>query len=230
MMIAHYSIQDLPKEERPRERLLRRGSESVSTAELIAILLGSGLKGKSVIALANELVSSFGCLRKLSEATVEELCQVKGIGQAKAIQLKACFTLGTRLSQQKQCAKYRIDNPVHAYNLVKEEMETEKREVFAIIMIDVKGYVINHEIISIGTLSNALIHPREVFYPAIRHKAMSIVLAHNHPSGDPTPSPQDLEITATLIEVGKLIGIHVNDHIIIGDSTYVSLRQKGLVF
>lgn len=230
MMIAHYSIQDLPKEERPRERLLRRGSESVSTAELIAILLGSGLKGKSVIALANELVSSFGCLRKLSEATVEELCQVKGIGQAKAIQLKACFTLGTRLSQQKQCAKYRIDNPVHAYNLVKEEMEREKREVFAIIMIDVKGYVINHEIISIGTLSNALIHPREVFYPAIRHKAMSIVLAHNHPSGDPTPSPQDLEITATLIEVGKLIGIHVNDHIIIGDSTYVSLRQKGLVF
>jgi DNA repair protein RadC len=180
--------------------------------------------------LASELVSSFGSLTKLSEATIEELCQIKGIGQAKAIQLKACFTLANRLSQQKHSIKYRIDNPIHAYNLIKDELEKEKRELFAIIMLDVKGCVINHEIVSIGTLTNALIHPREVFYPAIRHKAMSIILAHNHPSGDPTPSNEDHQITKKLIEVGKLIGIHVNDHIIIGDGSYISMRQQGVPF
>ncbi len=224
-----YTIQDLPKEERPRERLLRCGSESVSTSELIAILLGSGLKGKSVTALASELVSSFGCLKKLSEATVEELCQIKGIGPAKAIQLKACFTLATSLSQQKNGTKYKVDHPVHAYHLVRDALEREKRELFAILMIDVRGYAIHNEIISIGTLSNALVHPREVFYPAIRHKAMSIVLAHNHPSGDPTPSPQDYEVTVKLVEVGRLIGIQVNDHIIVGENSYVSMRQEGLL-
>lgn len=229
-MNGAYTIHDLPEEERPRERLLLCGPESVSTTELLAILIGCGVKGKPVLQLANELVSHFGSLKKLSEATIEELCRIKGLGKAKAIQLKASFALAIRLQQHVSKIKYKIDSPVHAYHLVKDLLEEETRELFVLIILDAKGYVITHEIISIGTLSNALVHPREVFYPAIRHKAASVILAHNHPSGDPTPSQNDYEITQKLIDVGKLIGIEVEDHIVIGLKSYVSMRQKGFSF
>ncbi len=225
-----YSILQLPENDRPRERLLRYGSEALSTVELIAIILGSGTKGIPILKLAQDIVVAFGDLRKISEATIEELCVIKGLGIAKAIQLKAAFNLGLRASQQSIVAKFRVDHPVHAYNLVKEQMEKEKRELIIVILQDVKGYVISNQIVSIGTLSNSLVHPREVFYPAIRHKAASVILVHNHPSGDPTPSTQDYEVTKTLIDAGKLIGIPINDHLIIGDQSYVSLRQKGVVF
>lgn len=225
-----YSIQRLPEEERPRERLMRNGSEAMSTADLIAIILGSGTKGISVLQLAHEIVIRFGSLQKLSDATIPELCQIKGLGPAKAIQLKASFSLGIRASKQTIPPKYRIDHPVHAYQLVRDELEHENRELFVVILQDSKGCAICHEVISIGTLTNSLVHPREVFYPAIRHKAASIILIHNHPSGDPTPSKQDYEVTKTLIEVGKMIGIPVNDHLIIGEQGYVSLRQKGVSF
>lgn len=229
-MSSCYTIHHLPEEERPRERLMRHGVESVSTTELLAILLGSGIKGRHVLQLAAELVSHFGSLKQLSEATVEELCQIKGLGQAKAIQLKASFALGVRLSQVSSIVKYKVDTPVSAYNLIKESLETEKSEHFITILLDTKGYVIKYETVSIGTLSNTLIHPREVFYPAIRHKAASIILAHNHPSGDPTPSRQDFEVTKKLTEVGELIGIKVNDHIVIGQGSYISMRQQGFEF
>jgi DNA repair protein RadC len=225
-----YTIQSLPEEERPRERFLKQGAESISTTELIAILLGSGMRGKSVVQLAQELLVTFGTLRKLADATIEELCQIKGLGIAKAIQLKASFTLGLRASQQMTQKKYRVEQPVHAYQLLKDQLQHEKREHFMIIMLDVKGYVINFDTISIGTLSRSLIHPREVFYPAIRHKAATVVLAHNHPSGDPTPSQEDIEVTEKLVSVGSLLGIPVKDHIIIGENTFVSMRQKGFTF
>lgn len=225
-----YTIQSLPEEERPRERFLKQGAESISTTELIAILLGSGMRGKSVVQLAQELLVTFGTLRKLADATIEELCQIKGLGIAKAIQLKASFTLGLRASQQMTQKKYRVEQPVHAYQLLKDQLQHEKREHFMIIMLDVKGYVINFDTISIGTLSRSLIHPREVFYPAIRHKAATVVLAHNHPSGDPTPSQEDIEVTEKLVSVGTLLGIPVKDHIIIGENTFVSMRQKGFSF
>lgn len=228
--IPGYSILCLPEEERPRERLYRHGAEAMSTAELIAIILGSGMKGKPVLQLAHELVAKFGSLKGLAEATVAELCQIKGLGAAKAIQLKAAFSLGIRLSKQEISPRYRIESPIHAYNLIKDELEKEKRELFVVILMDTKGYVIMHQVVAIGSLSQTIVHPREVFYPAIRHKAASLILAHNHPSGDPSPSREDYEVTEALTNVGKVMSIPVHDHLIIGSSTFVSLKQKGFPF
>jgi DNA repair protein RadC len=223
-------MQQVPEEDRPRERLLRHGPDSLSSAELIAIILGSGTKSTPILQLSHEIITRFGTVKRLAEATVEELCEIKGIGPAKAIQLRASLSLGLRASNGILPVKKKILNPTDAYKLLKGELEHEKRELFVTILIDVKGYVINHQIVSIGTLSSAPIHPREVFYPAIRHKAASIVLAHNHPSGDPTPSQEDYDITKMLVDAGALMGIGVNDHIIIAEQGFVSLREKGLKF
>lgn len=228
--MTYYSIQHLPVEERPRERLVRSGAESLSIAELVAIILGSGSKTKPILQLSHEIVARFGGLRQLAEATLSELMEIKGVGIAKAIQLKAALNLGMRASKHVVTSKYRIEHPLHAYHLLKDEMENEKRELFVVILQDVKGYVICHEVISIGSLSQTLVHPREVFYPAIRHKAASLIIAHNHPSGDPTPSPQDFELTTSLVKVSILMNIPLHDHIIIGQQQYVSLRQQGFAF
>lgn len=224
-----YSIKQIPIDERPRERLLRYGAESISSAELIAILLGTGMKGKPVLELANELLTHFGSLRELATATLEELLQVKGLGQAKSIQLKASFSLGMRMSLEERPLRSRMDNPLYVYNLLKRELVQEKREHFIGLFIDTKGFLISREVIAIGTLNEALIHPREVFYPAIRHKAASLIVAHNHPSGDPSPSKQDLLLTEKLIASGRMIGIPLIDHIIIAENGYLSLRQHGVL-
>jgi DNA repair protein RadC len=226
----NYSIQQLPESDRPRERLLRHGPEAMATSELLAIILGSGMRGMPVLQLAQQILMRFGTLEGLAQATVEELCKIKGLGVAKALQLKAAFSLGLRISKQFPVGRYRIEHPVHAYNLIKDELQQEKREVFVVILQDIKGFVIGHHVVSIGTLSNTLVHPREVFHPAIRHHAASIIVAHNHPSGDPTPSQQDFAITKTLIKAGQLIGIPVNDHLVIGNQSYISLRQHGVEF
>jgi len=225
-----YSIQNLPDSERPRERLMRLGAESLTAAELIAIVLGSGTKQTPVLQLAQLILSKFGNLQQLADATIQELCQIKGIGVAKAIQLRAVFNLGSRLSKQNISTKYKIEHPIHAYNLVKDELLSEKRELFVIIMQDAKGCSLGYHIVSVGTLTEALVHPREVFYPAIRHKAVSVILIHNHPSGDLTPSKQDYELTRKLIEIGQMMGIPINDHLIISDQGYHSLRQNSELF
>lgn len=225
-----YSIQRMPEAERPRERLVRYGAESLSAAELIAIILGSGTKHAPVLHLAQLMLAKFGTLEQLADATLQELCQVKGIGPAKAIQLKAVFNLALRLSKQNIAAKYKIEHPVHAYHLVKDELLLEKRELFVVILQDAKGCSLGYHIVSIGTLTETPVHPREVFYPAIRHKAVTIILVHNHPSGDLTPSKHDCELTKKLINVGQMVGIPVNDHIIISDQGYLSLRQRGGIF
>lgn len=209
---------------------MHSGAESLSSAELIAIILGSGSKTKPILQLAQEVISRFGGLRQLAEATVAELLEIKGIGRAKAIQLKAALNLGMRASKQVITPKYRIDHPSHAYYLVKEELEHEKQELFIVILQDVKGYVIGHEVISMGSLSQTLVHPREVFYPAVKQKAASLIVAHNHPSGDPTPSPQDFELTKVLVEASRMMRIPLQDHLIIGRQRYVSLRQEGFPF
>lgn len=228
--ISSYSVLKLPEAERPRERLMRCGPETLSAAELIAIILGSGTKSAPVLQLAQQIVARFGCLQKLSGATIEELCQIKGVGIAKAIQLRAAFNLGLRASRQIISPKYKVEHPVHAYHLVKDELISEKRELFVVILQDVKGCVISHHIVAIGTLTHAPVHPREVFYPAIRHKAASLILVHNHPSGDLTPSKQDYDLTKKLIEAGRLVGIPVNDHLIVSEQGYLSLRQTTDIF
>lgn len=225
-MSGSYSIHNIPLEERPRERLRRYGAESMSTADLIAIILSSGSKGISVLQLAHSIIARFGTLKGVAEATLEELCLIKGMGVTKAIQLKAALSLGGRVARQQIPMKYKIEHPLHAYHLVKEELEKEKRELFLVVLQDIKGYLITHQVVSIGTLSESLIHPREVFYPAVRHKASSVILVHNHPSGDPNPSREDYEVTEALVKVGRLMDIPVRDHLIIGSQGYVSLRSS----
>lgn len=225
-----YSIRQLPESERPRERLGRHGPDALSSAELVAIILGSGTKGRSVLQLSQELIAHFGSLERLAQATAAELRQIKGLGQAKSIQLMAVFGIANRVNQHKSPARMRVESPHQAYQLVKKELENEKRELFVVILQDIRRQVIRHEVVAVGTLSNILVHPREVFYPAIRHKATSMILVHNHPSGDPTPSPQDRHLTTVLVEAGKLIGISVTDHLIIGRDCFLSLRQEGMAF
>jgi DNA repair protein RadC len=220
-----YAIHELPATERPRERLMQYGSDSLSAAELIAIVLGSGMRGKPVLQLAQEIISHFGDLHHLAEATVEEICHIKGMGMAKAIQLKAALSLGVKAAKQKITDKYYITKPQHAYQLVKDEMEREKRELLVVILKDSKAALIGYEVVAIGTMTNTLIHPREVFHPAVRRKASSMILVHNHPSGNPAPSSEDIEVTELLIQVGQILSIPVQDHLIIGADCYVSLRE-----
>lgn len=222
------TIKQIPSQDRPRERLKEKGADALAANELLAVLLGSGTKGHSVLELSQTILSEFGSVRAVSEATLEELQQIKGLGEAKAIQLKAALALGKRAYGQPYQSRYKIQTPAHAYHYIKDDFLGEKREHLIVILLDIKGYVIKKHVVSIGILSNTLIHPREVFYPAIRHKAASLVLVHNHPSGDPTPSKEDLEVTESLIEAGKLMGIPIQDHIIIGSRGFVSLREVGL--
>lgn len=224
--MSDYSVSNLPADERPRERLKKYGPETMTTAELIAVILGSGTKGLSILQISHDIMARFETPQKLAEATLEELGQIKGLGPAKALQLKAAVSLGLRVSKHALPPKHRIDSPIHAYHLVKDELQNKKQELFIVILLNTKGHALGNHIVAIGTLSTLSIHPREVFYPAIRHKAASIILAHNHPSGDPTPSVEDIEITRTLADAGRLVGIPVGDHLIIGDNTYTSLRQK----
>lgn len=222
------SIPQLPELDRPRERLLHQGAEALSTVELVALILGSGTKSMPVLRLAQELLGRFGSLQRLAEATIAELCQVKGIGQTKAIQLKASFALGTRAARRPDRHKLKIENPQQAYVLIKDELAYESREILLVILLDLKNRLICHEVVAIGTLSNSLVHPREIFYPAIRHKAASLVLAHNHPSGDLTPSKEDLDVTRIVVEAGLLMDIPVQDHLIVGAGGFLSMRQQGL--
>lgn len=220
------TIRELPEEMRPRERLMQYGPEVMSTAELIAIVLGNGTKGVTVLQLAYELIHRFGA--DLFQATIEELCQIKGMGKAKAVQLKAALSLAERTSQVKKPIKYRIHQPEDVYQLIKDDFKNEKRELFMTVLLDIKSFVICRKIISIGTLNQTLVHSREVFHSAIRHNAASLVLAHNHPSGDPTPSEQDRIVTDNLIKVGEVMGIPIRDHIIIGDGRYLSFKEENL--
>ncbi|HEY2810344.1 MAG TPA: DNA repair protein RadC [Rhabdochlamydiaceae bacterium] len=219
-------LKSLPQSERPRERLLQQGPDALSLAELLAIVLCNGTQGKSVLDLAQEVLGHFGSVENLFDASIAELMLIKGIGQAKAIQLKAIF--GIVLKCQKLTSHAApIISCEEAYRIAKAEIEHCKQEVLLVLLRDVKGCLIHREHVAVGTLSEVLAHPREIFYPAVRHKAHSFILAHNHPSGDPTPSNADLELTRCLIHSSKVMGIGLDDHLIIGREKYVSLRAQG---
>jgi DNA repair protein RadC len=224
--MSHYNIQQLPQGERPRERLLQYGPEAITSAELIALILGSGSKGSSVLQIAQEILVRFGSLQNFAEASIEELREIKGLGLAKAIQLKASVSLGMRASKKLVQQKFKISNPLYAYHYIKDELEREKREVVMVLLQDAKGFLISHHRIAEGSLTEAFFQPRDVFYPAIRHHACSLILVHNHPSGDPAPSKEDLALTQTLIKAGRVLHIPFNDHLIIGNGSYVSIRQE----
>jgi len=227
-VIKSFTIRDLPFEERPRERLVKFGEQALSVQELLQLILGRGVAGESVAVTAQKLLTQFGSLQKLSEASIEELSAIKGIGLAKAAQIKAAFEIGRRLSTQVPSYKSKeLTNPEKVYRMVKSKLKDYHKEHFYIIALNSRNHSIAE--VSIGSLNASIVHPREVFAEAIKSKAASVIFAHNHPSGDPKPSEDDLEMTKRLVEAGKILGIEVVDHIIITKTGFMSFKEKNLI-
>lgn len=228
MQRGHATIKNLPEEERPRERLARHGASVLSNAELLAILLRTGTREESAISLAHRILVQEQGLRYLADSNVEQLSAINGIGKAKAAQIKAAIELGKRLAAFEPGADKPLKCPQDVAALLMEEMRYLKKEHMKLVLLNVKCNLISVEEISVGSLNASIVHPREVFNPAIRKSSASIIMVHNHPSGDPSPSSEDVSITARIAEAGKLIGIELVDHIIIGDGKYISMKEKGL--
>jgi DNA repair protein RadC len=220
-------IKDLPYEERPRERLIKYGPQVLSNAELIAIIIGTGSRRENAISLAQKLITEERGLKFIVNSSVEKLANIRGIGIAKAVKLKAAVELGRRLMLSTQGENFSVTSPEDVINLLMEEMRYLSKEHFKVVMLNVKNKIIAIETISIGSLNTSIVHPREVFKAAIERSASSIILVHNHPSGDPTPSREDVEVTKRLVEAGNILGIKVLDHVIIGDGRGISLKEKG---
>lgn len=196
----------------------------MSTTELLALVLGSGTRAFPVLSLAQELLVRFGSLQNLAEATITELCAIRGVGKAKAVQLKAALALAERVGVQVFETPQKMEHPQHVYSYLADFVE-KKEEHFIAIFLDVRSHVIADEVIAIGSLTQAAVHPRELFYQAIRHKAAALIVAHNHPSGDPTPSPSDYLLTEELLAASHLLCIPIYDHVIVARRGYCSLRQ-----
>ena len=220
-------IRDFPQDERPRERFIQNGPESLSNHELIAILLRTGTKDESVLQLSNRLLTNFEGLRLLKAATLEEMTEIKGIGQAKAIQILAAVEIGRRIANLNYTDRYVIRSPEDGANYVMNDMRFLSQEHFVCLYLNTKNQVLHKQTIFIGSLNASIVHPREVFREALKRSAASIICLHNHPSGDPAPSHEDIEVTKRLVECGKMIGIDVLDHLIIGENKFVSLKEKG---
>jgi DNA repair protein RadC len=232
-MSAGIRIKDLPKSERPRERLVEMGADALSSSELIAILLRTGTQGFSAIQAAQDLVHKFGTLNALSQASLEQLQEVKGVGPDKAIALKSAFTLARRMARELQGETPLLDNPASIADFLREENRAYEVEHFQIVLLNTRRKLIRVELVSQGLVDTILVHPREVFKCAIAANASALVLVHNHPSGDPTPSAADIKVTRDLIRAGLLLKIEVLDHVILGrrcqegGKDYVSLRELG---
>ncbi len=226
-------IRDLPAHERPRERLAALGADKLRDAELIAILLRTGRKGLSAVQIADELIKQFKSLEGLARAPLEELQKVKGIGRDKAVTLKSAFTLASRVARELQREDPLLDTPERVADFLRDELRVLGVEFFYALLLNARRKLIRVEQISQGLVDSLMVHPREVFRSAIAANACSIVLAHNHPSGDPVPSESDIRATRDLIRAGQLLKIEVADHIILGKRTadcgkgYVSLRELG---
>lgn len=224
-----YTIKDLPISERPREKLYSYGVESLSNAELLAIIIRTGYGEKTAIDLAQTILNiDDKGLPFLTNVSLEQLTGIKGVGKCKAAQILAAIEIGKRISRWNAEDKVKVTSPMVIANLVMDDMRYLEKEHFNIALLDTKNQVIGIENISVGTLNASIVHPRDVFNMAIKRNANSIILLHNHPSGDPHPSNEDINITHRLAEVGNLVGIKVLDHIIIGDNRYISFKEKNL--
>ena len=235
-MTANVRIHDLPVQDRPRERLAAHGAERLSNAELIAILLRTGMKGMSAIHIAEQLLRQFGTLQGLANASLDDLRKVKGIGRDKAVALKAAFTLARNMARELRHESPLLDTPERIADLLREDNRTYEVEHFQAVLVNTRRRLIRVEPISQGTLDSLLVHPREVFKAAIAANAAAIVMVHNHPSGDPSPSEADIKVTRDLIRAGQLLKIDVLDHVILGRATperpkdWVSLKELGYFF
>ncbi|MFM1564871.1 RadC family protein [Helcococcus ovis] len=225
----NYTIKELSLNDRPMEKLMNCGVESLSDIELLAILIGSGTKTKNAIALADEILKIKIKDNSLLYTTIEQLMQIEGIGLTKSCRIISGLELGKRLSKIDRFEKISLDSPQSVANYLYIHYSQSIREEFCILLLDTKNKVISIETISIGTINQSLVHPREVFRIAIMKNSNSIILTHNHPSGDPTPSREDILITERLIKAGEYLGIKILDHLVIGKNKFISLREKKLV-
>jgi len=226
-----FTIHDLPKAERPRERLKNLGARALSSQELLALVIGRGIPGKSAINVAQELLTQFGNIQAVSRATIEELSRIRGIGLAKAAQIHAAFELGRRqdLEPDDNMGQYRITSPHTLVKAIRKSILEKAKEHFKLVLLNTRNKIIGISTISIGTLNASLVHPREVFKDALVHSASSIILVHNHPSEDPEPSDDDMMLTRRLADAGRLMGIEVLDHIIVTRAGYTSFKERGLL-
>lgn len=219
-------IKDIPKSERPRERLKKYGKENISNEELLSIILNTGTKNKSVKDISNLILSKINDITDLKDITLNSLKQIDGIGEVKAIKILASIELGKRVYMDKNLVNIKMDTPEKIYNYMKNEVEGKNQEYFYAIYLDSKKNLIDKKLLFIGTLNKSIVHPREIFKYAYLLSASSIICVHNHPSGDTIPSKEDLNLTKALVEIGKIQGINIIDHIIIGKN-YYSLYQNG---
>lgn len=224
-------VRDLPVDERPRERLLALGPGFLSNAELLAILLHNGAKDRSVVQLAQDILSidKENGLSALANITSLELTRIKGVGRAKAAEILAAVELGKRMAEHTAQQRIVVNSPEDAADYAMPRFRYEQKECFSVILLNVKNHILSMPIISIGSLTASVVHPREVFKVAIQQTAAAMILVHNHPSGDPTPSQEDITTTARLVQAGKLLDIPVLDHIILGNNIYISLKEKGVI-
>lgn len=220
-------MKDLPEEERPRERLIRLGPTALSNAELIAIIMRTGNKNENVLDLANRLLANYD-LKSLSQVSVGELKKIFGIKDAKACQIVAAFELGRRSLSYIE-PRQSVRNPRDIVNLLMLRLQNLKKEFLMGVYLDSKSRIIKYETISVGGLNTSTVHPREVFRTAVSEAAAAVILVHNHPSGDPTPSKEDIELTTNLMEAGDIMGIEILDHIIIGGRKYFSLKERNVI-
>ncbi|MDF2502215.1 MAG: repair protein RadC [Anaerosporomusa subterranea] len=223
------TIKELPEQDRPRERLLKHGAQTLSTADLVAILLRVGSREESAVRLAERLLFDHQGLAGLGRITPREMVKLKGIGLVKAVTIAAALELGKRLRDQKSEERPVIRNSQDVRDHMMPLLRYEQREKFYLLPLSTKNHVLDEREISIGSLNASIVHPRELFREALNYAAASVILVHNHPSGDPAPSREDIEVTRRLMEAGKLLEIPVLDHVIIGDGKYVSMKDKGII-
>lgn len=222
-------LKEWPAAERPRERMKRLGPQALSQSELLAILLGTGTTSEHVVDLSHRILQTFGGVRGLLDVSPQQLMLVHGLGQAKSLKVLAGIELGRRAGEPSDEEVHMIRSPEDASVLLMDRMRHLKKEHFVCLFLDTKHRVIGQETLSIGSLDTAIVHPREVFKSAIQFSSSSILCAHNHPSGDPTPSREDIDLTKRLADAGELVGIELLDHIIIGDQRFISLKERGLL-
>ena len=229
-MIKATMVRDLPEMERPREKLLARGAAALSNAELLAILLRTGTQEESVLHVAERLLAhDQEGLLSIVHLSAAQLSELKGIGPAKAVTVLAAVELGRRISEKVAAKREVIHGPEDVAAYAMPHLRDERKEHFMALLLNMKNHVLSLQTISVGSLNASIVHPREVFQAAIEHAAAGLVLIHNHPSGDPTPSPEDIAVTERLVQAGKIMDIPVLDHVIVGDNKYISLKEKGMV-
>jgi DNA repair protein RadC len=223
------TIEQWPASERPRERLYYNGVDALADAELLALQLGSGRRGRNAVDVAREMLAAYGSLAGVASREVAELARLPGVGRAKAARLASAFELTRRLRGRTPGTRTVLGSPAEVHAAFGPLMEDLPREVFRVALLDTQNVLLRDIVVSEGTLSASLVHPREVFKPAILEPAASIILLHNHPSGDPTPSREDLRLTRQLVECARLLDLRINDHVVIGRGRYVSLAERGVV-